>query len=82
MTASETPIPLTDEQAIEVLVRLGCPRDHAQHLDRLDPYADTCLFVVVPDHPGDGPLTFQRFVDHAHYRKGSGWKAHGFIRGM
>lgn len=30
MTASETPIPLTDEQAAEVLARLGCPRDHAE----------------------------------------------------
>lgn len=30
MTASETPIPLTDEQAVEILVGLSCPRDHAE----------------------------------------------------
>ncbi|WP_104992400.1 hypothetical protein [Deinococcus sp. NW-56] len=50
-----------------------CPHEYATHLDRLDPYADTCLFVVVPDHPGDGPLTFQRFLDHAHHLIGRGF---------
>ncbi|GAA5534094.1 hypothetical protein [Deinococcus aluminii] len=50
-----------------------CPHSFVQHLDRLEAYADTCLFVVVPDHPGDGPATLQRFLDHAPFLVGRGF---------
>lgn len=49
------------------------PETYPCWLEAMQPYAETCLFVLAPDVVGDATATFRRYKDWAHTIKGLGF---------